>query len=134
MSRFRIMVRLLAAAVLVCQATGCIAAAAAAGAAGAIAYSERGAESQVAASVPALVQAAEATFSDLNIAITERKTAENGTEVQLTAKKDEMDISIDIERASESTSKIEITARRNLVDYDRDYARDLLQRILTRVS
>jgi hypothetical protein len=134
MSRLKVTVRLLVAAVLLCPQTGCIAAAAAAGAAGAIAYSERGAESEVVASVPALVQATEATFSEMNIVIVERKTAENGSEVQLAAKKDEMDVTIDIQRDNDSTSRIEITARRNLVDYDRNFARDLLQRILKRVS
>ena len=126
--------RLLAVLALVSTATGCIAAAAAAGAAGAIAYTERGANSEVNASVNTLLQATEATFSEMNIVIIERKTAENGTEVELKGNRGDLDVTVNIHQDNPPTTKIDVTAKRNVVDYDRDYARDILQRVLKRLS
>ena len=112
--------------------TGCIAAAgAAAGAAGAVAYTERGARSEVSAPVDALVSAVEATFSSMSISITERSRKEDGTETHLKGKNGDIEVNVDINR--DQTTKILVTARRNLVDYDRDYARDVLRKILERV-
>ncbi|HSL72372.1 MAG TPA: DUF3568 family protein [Longimicrobiales bacterium] len=134
MSRKIMSLRLLAVLALVSTATGCIAAAAAAGAAGAIAYTERGANSEVNASVNTLLQATEATFSEMNIVIIERKTAENGTEVELKGNRGDLDVTVNIHQDNPPTTKIDVTAKRNVVDYDRDYARDILQRVLKRLS
>jgi len=112
--------------------TGCIAAAgAAAGAAGAVAYSDRGARSEVTASVDQLVTAVEATFSSMSIAITERSRKEDGSETHLKGKNGDMEVNVDITR--DQTTKIQVTARKNLVDYDRDYARDVLKKVLEKV-
>ena len=112
-------------------ASGCIAAAgAAAGAAGAVAYSDRGARSEVTVPVDDLVRAVEATFSAMDIAITERSRKEDGSETHLKGKNGDMEVNVDINR--DQTTKIQVIARRNLVDYDRDYARDILKKILER--
>ena len=116
-------------------AAGCIAAAgAAAGAAGAVAYSERGARSEVAASADSVVGAVETTFSSMEIAITERSRKEDGSETHLKGKKGDIEVSVDITRDQSPTTKIQVTARRNLVDYDREYARDILRKILDRIT
>lgn len=134
MSKKIMSLRLLAVLAMASTAAGCIAAAAAAGAAGAIAYTERGANSEVNASVNTLLQATEATFSEMNIVIVERKTAENGTEVELKGNRGDLDVTVSIHQDNPPTTKIDVTAKRNVVDYDRDYARDILQRVLKRVS
>lgn len=134
MSKKIMSLRLLAVLALASPAAGCIAAAAAAGAAGAIAYTERGANSEVNASVNTLLQATEATFSEMNIVIIERKTAENGTEVELKGNRGDLDVTVNIHQDNPPTTKIDVTAKRNVVDYDRDYARDILQRVLKRLS
>lgn len=122
----------LAALVLI---AGCAAAAgAAAGAAGAIAYTERGVTSEVDASVPEVVRATEATFRDLGIRVTRRETEEDGTEVEIEGESGDMDIQVDIERDDPPTTEVSVYARKNVVDYDRDYARSILQRIITRLS
>ena len=111
--------------------SGCIAAAgAAAGAAGAVAYSDRGARSEVTVPLDDLVRAVEATFSAMDIAITERSRKEDGSETHLKGKNGNMEVNVDINR--DQTTKIQVIARRNLVDYDRDYARDVLKKILER--
>lgn len=114
--------------------TGCIVAGAAAGAAGAVAYSDRGAKSEVAVSVDSLVRLVEATFSSMDIAVTERTRKEDGTEQHLKAKSGEMEINVDVNQDQPPTSKILITAHKNVVGYDRDYARDILKKILQRIS
>jgi hypothetical protein len=115
--------------------TGCIAAAgAAAGAAGAVAYSERGARSEVAVPVDSLLHAVEATFAQMSITVTERSRKEDGTEHHLKAKNGDTEINVDIDQDQPPTTRIQITARKNLVDYDREYARDILKRVLERIS
>ncbi len=114
--------------------TGCIVAGAAAGAAGAVAYSERGAKSEVAVSVDSLLRAVEATFSAMDIAVTERTRKEDGSEMHLKGKVGETEVNVDINQDQPPTTKIQITARKNMVDYDKDYARDILKKVLQRIS
>ena len=114
--------------------TGCIVAGAAAGAAGAVAYSDRGARSEVAVSVDSLARVVEATFSSMNISVTERTRKEDGSEQHLKGKTGETEINVDINQDQAPTTKIQITAHKNVVDYDKEYARDILKRILQRIS
>ena len=114
--------------------TGCIVAGAAAGAAGAAAYTDRGAKSEVAVSVDSLAHVVESTFASMNISVTERSRKEDGSEQHLKGKTGETEINVDINQDQPPTTKIQITAHKNVVDYDKDYARDILKRILQRIS
>lgn len=110
---------------------GCAAAAAgAAGAAGAIAYSERGAETQLEASLAEITRATEDVFADLGLTITERDVEDGGDEVELTASSGEMRVVVDIEREGSGLTSVEVTAREGTLQYDRDYAEDVLRRIM----
>lgn len=110
---------------------GCAAAAgAAAGAAGAVAYNNRGVETNLTASVAEVEQATEAVFTELGIATTEREMSDGGDEVDLTGQAGDMRVHVEIEREEAGLTSVEVTAREGTLDYDRDYAEDVLRRII----
>ena len=109
--------------------TGCLAAAAA-GAAGGIYLTSRGAESVIEASVSELADRAEAVMGEMGIAKTGESTEDGGARQVLKGKKGDLDVTIDIERESPSTAKVEVTARENLAEWDKDYAKEVLDQIV----
>ncbi len=109
--------------------TGCLAAAAA-GAAGGVYLTSRGAESLVEASVDQVAARAEAVMSEMAIVKEGESTEDQGDKQVLKGKKGDLDITIDIDRESPTTSKVEVTARKNLAEWDKDYAKDVLSRIV----
>jgi hypothetical protein len=109
--------------------TGCLAAAAA-GAAGGVYLTSRGAESVIAAPVDQVAGRAEAVMDELGIVKEGESTENEGDKHVLKGKKGDLDVNIDIERESESTSKVEVTARKNLAEWDKDYAKEVLSRIV----
>lgn len=112
------------------SAGGCLAAAAGAGAATGIYLTTRGAEAMVEGSVPQLARRTEQVFADLGIRITEREIEEDDVEIELKGETDDLEVSADIERETATTSRVEVTARRSLVEWDKDYARMVLERIV----
>jgi hypothetical protein len=114
------------------QLTGCAAAAlggAAAGAAGAVAYSDRGAKSDVKGDTQSVNQKAEAVFSDLSIQTTGTQTKENG-ERELTGKSGDKDITIQMTPAANGTTHVEVIAKEGTVKWNKDYAKDILSKIV----
>jgi hypothetical protein len=109
--------------------TGCLAAAAA-GAAGGIYLTSRGAESVVEGSVAQIADRAEAVMGEMAIVKDGESTEDGGDRQVLKGKKGDLDVTIDIERESESTAKVEVTARKNLAEWDKDYAKEVLDQIV----
>ncbi len=109
--------------------TGCLAAAAA-GAAGGIYLTSRGAESVIEAPVSELADRAEAVMGEMGIAKTGESSEDSGARQVLKGKKGNLDVTIDIERESASTAKVEVTARENLAEWDKDYAKEVLDQIV----
>lgn len=109
--------------------TGCLAAAAA-GAAGGVYLTSRGAESVVEGSVDQIAGRAEAVMGEMAIVKEGESTEDQGDKQVLKGKKGDLDITIEIERESESTAKVEVTARENLAEWDKDYAKEVLSRIV----
>jgi hypothetical protein len=109
--------------------TGCLAAAAA-GAAGGIYLTSRGAESVIEAPVDELAGRAETVMSEMGIVKDGESTSDQGQRHVLKGKQGDLDITIDIEKDSESTAKVEVTARKNLAEWDKDYAKEVLSRIV----
>ena len=109
--------------------TGCVAAAAA-GAAGGIYLTSRGAESVIEAPVDELAGRAETVMSEMGIVKDGESTSDQGQRHVLKGKQGDLDITIDIEKDSESTAKVEVTARKNLAEWDKDYAKEVLNRIV----
>jgi hypothetical protein len=116
----------LAAALL---STGCLAAAAA-GAAGGVYLTSRGAESVVEGSVDQIAGRAESVMGEMAIVKEGESTEDQGDKQVLRGKKGDLDITIEIERESENTAKVEVTARENLAEWDKDYAKEVLSRIV----
>ena len=112
-------------------AGGCFLVAAGAGAAGAVAYTNRGATSSVAGTVDQVFDRAAAAFQQAGITETGRSTENSGTQRKLIGTKGEYEVTAELNRASDSTTKVEITARKSAVEYDKELAKDILNRMLT---
>ena len=112
-------------------AGGCFLVAAGAGAAGAVAYTNRGATSSVAGTVDQVFDRAATAFQQAGITETGRSTENSGTQRKLIGTKGEYEVTAELNRASDSTTKVEITARKSAVEYDKEMAKDILNRILT---
>ena len=108
---------------------GCVAAAAA-GAAGAVYATTRGAEALVSGSVDQVTARAETVMKDMNIAPSGEKTETAGDKHELKGKQGDLDVTIQMERSDSATTKVEVTARKNLAEWDKDYAKEVLTRIV----
>jgi hypothetical protein len=109
--------------------TGCLAAAAA-GAAGGVYLTTRGAESVVEGSVDQIAGRAEAVMSEMGIVKQGESTDNQGDKHVLKGTKDKLDITININRESPTTAKVEVTARENVAEWDKDYAKEVVSRIV----
>ena len=128
MHRSRFLLSTLGSAALVLQ--GCLFAAAGAGAAGGIYFTSRGAETVVERTVPDLVTRTEAVLAERSIAVSETTVKQGGDEREYKGKTGSLDVTVKLRRETPTTTKVEVTARRNLAEWDKDYAQDLLARIL----
>jgi hypothetical protein len=113
-------------------AGGCFLVAAGAGAAGAIAYTNRGAASNIAGTVDQVFDRTVTAFQAAGVAETGRSTANNGEQRKLVGTKGEYEVTAEINRSNETTSKVEVTAKKSAVEYDKELAKDVLNRILTK--
>jgi hypothetical protein len=114
---------------LVLPSTGCLAAAAA-GAAGGVYATTRGAESVVEGSVDQIAGRAEAVMSEMGIVKQGESTEDQGDKQVLKGTKDKLDVTISIDRESPTTAKVEVTARESLAEWDKDYAKEVVSRIV----
>ncbi|HEV2148627.1 MAG TPA: DUF3568 family protein [Longimicrobiaceae bacterium] len=117
---------------LVLSVPACLAAAAGAGAAGAIAWTQRGASSTVAGSVGQVYERTQAVFAEMGITQTGQSSDSQGAERSLRGTRGELDVTVAIERETDSTSRVEVYARKSAVEWDRSFARDVLARIVSR--
>ena len=119
------------AAVLFAFATsGCVAAAAAAGAGAGIYRTGQGAESVVPAPIAQVADRSRIVMQQMNIAPAGMAMNGDGSQRELKGRTGDTDISIKLAAQSDSTTGIEVTARDNLVNYDKDLAREIVQRIV----
>jgi hypothetical protein len=109
--------------------TGCLAAAAGGAAAG-VYITSRGAEAVVEGSVEDVAARAESVMGEMGIVKEGESTEDQGAKHVLKGKKGDLDINIDIKQESDKTSKVEVTARENLAEWDKDYAKDVVNRIV----
>jgi hypothetical protein len=57
-------------------------------------------------------------------------TEDQGDKHVLKGKKGDLDVTIEVNRETPTTSKVEVTARENLAEWDKDYAKQVLNRIV----
>ena len=112
--------------------SGCLAAAAvgAAGAAGAVLYTQRGASSLVQGSIDEVFRRAQAVFRQMRIAETGQATENSGAQRTLLGTHDGMEVTVELKRESATTTQVEVYARRSLAEWDREFARSVLTRLV----
>jgi hypothetical protein len=118
------------AAALILPVTGCVAAAAAAGAGAGIYLTTRGAESMVESSVDQVAARAQAVMKEEGIVPDASSSEQGGDKREFKGKKGDLDVTIEVERKGGSTTRVEVSARKNMAEWDKDYAQQLLTRII----
>jgi len=109
--------------------TGCLAAAAAGAGAG-IYLTSRGAESLVEGPIDQIATRARAVMNEEGIVPDASSTENGGDKREIKGKKGDLDVTIEMEQKSDKTTRVEVTARKNLAEWDKDYAQQVLQRIV----
>jgi uncharacterized protein DUF3568 len=110
---------------------GCVAAgAAAAGAGTGIYLTSRGAGSTIEGSVDDVDRRARAVFASEGISVSGSNMENNGAKREIQGKKGDLDISVTMERQTDTTTKVEVAARKNIAVWDKDYAQELLNKIV----
>jgi len=117
-------------------ASACVVAAAGAGAGGGIYLTSRGVESVVAQPLAAVSEATERAFEALEI---RRTGVEIDDEDDRRVYRGEPidggpDVTVTLETEDSGSVKVEVTARRGPVTWDKDYARTVLERIVSEAS
>lgn len=115
--------------VLALPASACLAAAAA-GAAGGVYFTSRGAESLVEGSIDQVAARSEAVMAEMQIVKDAESSERGGDRRELKGKKGDLDVTIQMRRESPTTTKVEVTARENLAEWDKEYAQQVLERIV----
>jgi hypothetical protein len=114
---------------------GCAAAAVGAGAAAAVHLSDRGAESLVTANVAKSEDAARKAFTEFNITETKARTETGDGKDKRVLEGTAPDREITVTISGEGDgSKIEVVAKKSAVTWDKDYAKAILQRVITLAS
>ncbi|MFL5448755.1 MAG: hypothetical protein ACJ8AP_13850 [Gemmatimonadales bacterium] len=121
--------RWLAALAVALPATGCLAAAAAGAGAG-IYLTSRGAESLIDGPIDQIATRARTVMNEEGIVPDASSTENGGQNREFKGKKGDLDVTIQMEQKSDKTTRVEVTARKNLAEWDKDYAQQVLQRIV----
>ncbi|MDB4950144.1 MAG: hypothetical protein JWM27_2793 [Gemmatimonadetes bacterium] len=124
--------RTMCVALAVAGAPACAAALVGAGAAGAIGWNDRGAESTVNGTVDQNYTRAMAVFQQMGISQTGQKSEDNGHERTLMGTKGDTEVTVTLHMREATTTKVEVTAKRNMVDYDKNMAKDILTAMINR--
>ncbi len=111
--------------------SGCFLFAAGAGAGGAIYLTSNGAESLVSASVDKTFDATRQTFQALGITESKTSTQHEGAVESRTleGKTSDRDVSVDLKTEGAGT-KVEVTVKKSAVTWDKDFAKEILGRIV----
>jgi hypothetical protein len=117
---------------LALPAAGCAAAAvgAAAGAAGGVYLTTRGAESVVDGSIDQVATRAQSVMKDLQIVPGTTSSSNGGQKREFKGTKGDLDVTITLDSRSSSTTHVEASARKNLAEWDKNFAQDVVTRIV----
>jgi hypothetical protein len=109
---------------------GCVAAAAAAGAGAGIYLTTRGAESMVEGSIDDVSARTRAVLNEEGVVLDESNFEKGGDKREFKGKKGDLDVSVELERKDDNTTRVEVSARKNLAEWDKEYAQQLLSKII----
>ncbi|HET7321825.1 MAG TPA: DUF3568 family protein [Longimicrobiaceae bacterium] len=107
--------------------SACVAAAAGAGAAAGIYLTSQGASTTVTAPLATVDARTQAVLADMGITVMHREVEDDGIEYHGTG--NGMDIAVELDQGDDGTVKVTASARKNEVDWDKEYARTIVQRI-----
>lgn len=107
---------------------GC-AAAVVGGGAGAIAYTNRGAEAQVKGDLDTVAHQTRSVFQEMGIQTSEAK-AEPGKKQELRGETSKFDVTVSITPDEGDTSHVEVIAREGTIKWNKDYAKQILSEIV----
>jgi hypothetical protein len=112
---------------------GCVAAAAAgAGAATGVYLTSRGASSLVNGTPEQIAANVQSVMASENITPTGKSTDNGGDHREFKGTKGDLDINITIDRKSPTTANVEVTSKKNAVEWDKDYSKMLLSKIVAK--
>ena len=109
--------------------TGCVVAAAGAGAAAGIHVTSQGAEAELQSNINGSRGRVRAAFRRMGIELTDESMQDSGNKRELKGSVDELDITVSLETRDRGTH-VAVTAKRNLAQWDQDYAERLLSEIV----
>ena len=117
---------------LALPAAGCAAAAAGAavGAAGGVYLTTRGAQSEVDGSIDQVATRTQAVMKDLQIVPGTTSSSDAGQKREFKGTKGDLDVTITLESRSSNTTHVEATARKNFAEWNKDFAQDVVTRIV----
>ena len=110
-------------------ASGCVVAAAGAGAAAGIHLTSQGAEAEVQSNIQGTTGRVRAAFRRMGIELTGESMEDSGSKRELKGSADELDVTVSLEVRDHGTH-LEVSARRNLAQWDQEYAERLLAEIV----
>jgi hypothetical protein len=110
---------------------GCAAAAlSAAGAVGGVAYTDRGAEGEIKGDLDQVNLRASQTLKNMGIQITGNEMKGSGKEQSISGRSGSTEVRVTMTRAAAGTTHIEVIAREGTLKWNKDYAKDILSRIV----
>ena len=115
-----------------CVLTGCVVAAAGAGAGGGIYLTQRGVESVVPVAVDRAASGTRQAFDQLKIRQTKSQIeqGERGEERQLEGTAGDREISVTLKAENENSTRVQVVAKKSAVTWDKDFARTVLDHIV----
>lgn len=110
--------------------SGCATAAVgAAGAAGGIAYTDRGAKGEIKGNTADVNQAAQSALKEMNIKLVGSEVKEGGREREIQGKKGGTDITVKMNQERSDTTTVEVIAREGTIKWNKDMAKNILSKI-----
>ncbi len=110
---------------------GCVAAAAGAGAATAVYFTSRGAETTLGQPIDQAAAKAKRVLADNEIPIDKEKSEKGGDHIVYEGKAKDRDITVELDREGPQLTKVAVSVQKNLVEWDKDFAKKLIGEIAT---
>jgi hypothetical protein len=109
---------------------GCLLAAAG-GVGGGIYFTNQGVESIVPGGVEAVAAATERAFEDFDLTRTELRIDDDGQTLRAQPSEGgDPEVTVTIRREGDTSSRVEVKARNSVVTWDKDYARQVIEKIV----
>ena len=112
---------------------GCAAAALGGGAAGGIAFTERGARGDVKGDVGRVQSQAKQALQEMNIQVTGNASQNSGKEQSLDGKSGNTEVSVKMNQTTSDMTHIEVIAKEGTLKWNKDYAQQILSKIVNKL-